>query len=281
MHYADRLQKRILETSPVCVGLDPVLSKMPDGIRKDVGGVEEFCKGIIDAVCDTAACVKPQLAYFELLGWEGMKVFFKICAYAKQKNLIVIADGKRNDIGSTCEAYADAYLGALSPIDALTVTPYLGVDGITPFIERCTKNDRGIYVLVKTSNESSGDLQDLPVGDEMVHEHMAQLVESWGAQLLGPKSNLSAIGAVVGALYPEEMKYLRSLMPHIPFLIPGYGAQGGTAEDVILGFLPDGTGAIVNASRSILYASPTKNWKESAAKAASVMVGEIQKALAK
>jgi orotidine-5'-phosphate decarboxylase len=210
-----------------------------------------------------------------------MKVFFEVCAHAKKNNLVVIADGKRNDIGSTCEAYADAYLGADSAIDALTVTPYLGANGITPFMERCTKNDKGIYVLVKTSNESSGDLQDLPIGDEVVHEHMAQLVESWGTQLIGPKSNLSAVGAVIGATYPEEMKYLRTIMPHIPFLIPGYGAQGGTAEDASFGFLQDGTGAVVNASRSILYASAKKDWKESASKAAKTMASELKAAIAK
>ena len=276
MHYADRLQKRIAETSAVCVGLDPVLSKLPEGMTKDPDGVQTFCIGIIDAIANTAAAIKPQLAYFEVLGWEGMKVFFEVCEHAKKKNLIVIADGKRNDIGSTCEAYADAYLGASSPIDALTVTPYLGADGITPFAERCAKNEKGMYVLVKTSNESSGDIQDLPIGDEVVHEHVAQLVESWGAQLIGPATNLSAVGAVVGATYPEEMKYLRTLMPHIPFLIPGYGAQGGTAKDAALGFLPDGTGALVNASRSILYASSKQDWKESASIAAEAMAEELK-----
>lgn len=280
MHYADRLQKRIAETSPVCVGLDPVVSKMPEGISKDVKGIKEFCEGIIDAVAETAGVVKPQLAYFEALGWEGMKIFFEVCAYAKTKNLIVIADGKRNDIGSTCEAYADAYLGADSPIDALTVTPYLGSDGVKPFMERCRKNNKGIYVLVKTSNESSGEIQDLPTGDEAVHEYVAQLTESWATELLGT-GNLSAVGAVVGATYPEEMKYLRTIMPHVPFLIPGYGAQGGTAEDAARGFLPDGTGAIVNSSRGILYASKGKDWREVAAKAAKTMALELAEVIGK
>src|SRR4029077_4161317 len=139
-----------------------------------------------------------------------------------------------------------------------------GSDGIKPFIERCAKNDKGIFVLVKTSNPSSGELQDLPIGDEAVHEHLAQLVESLGAQCIGEQSNLSFIGAVVGATYPEEMKYLRTLMPHIPFLIPGYGAQGGTAADVKYGFVPDGTGAVVPASRSIMYASKGADWREAA-----------------
>lgn len=281
MHYADRLHQRIKKTSPVCVGLDPMLEKLPDGLKRDASGVKDFCIGIIDSVKDIASCVKPQLAYFELLGWEGMKVLFEISEHAKNAGLIVIADGKRNDIGTTCDAYAEAYLGSDKPFDALTVSPYLGSDGINPFIERCVKNDRGIYILVKTSNDSSGELQDLPIGDEALHEHLAQLVESWGTQHLGEKTNQSCIGAVVGATYPEEMKYLRTLMPHIPFLIPGYGAQGATAKDVAGGFLSDGSGAIVNSGRAILYASKGKNWQDAARKAAEAMVEELKEVVAK
>ena len=276
MHFADALTARIAKTSPVCVGIDHLLAKLPEGVSKDIEGLLEFNKGIIDAVKDIASSIKPQLAYFELLGWEGMKVFFETCTYAKEQGLIVIADGKRNDIGSTCEAYADAYLGPASPIDALTVTPYLGHDGVDPFIDRCSRNAKGIFILVKTSNPSSGDVQDLPVGDEVVHEHMAQLVETWGASHVGPTSRLSCVGAVVGATYPEEMKYLRTLMPHTPFLIPGYGAQGGTAADVKHGFLPDGSGAVVNAARSIIYASSGKDWKKAAAEAVITMAKELR-----
>lgn len=276
MHFADALTAKVKATSPVCVGLDPQLSKLPEGISKDAKGVLEFCTGIIDAVASVASCVKPQMAFYEVLGWEGMKVFWEVCLHAKHRGLLVIADGKRNDIGNTCEAYADAYLSPDSPIDALTVTPYLGSDGIKPFMERSVKNDKGIFVLVKTSNASSGELQDLPVGDEVVHEHLAQLVESWGSTCLGPNSSFSCVGAVVGATYPEELKYLRTLMPHIPFLIPGYGAQGGTAKDVKHGFIGDGTGAIVNASRSIIYASAGKDWKEAATQGAEEMAGELK-----
>ena len=279
MHFADSLTERIRKTSPVCVGLDPQLNKLPEGIPKDAKGVQEFCLGIIDAVAETASCVKPQMAFFEVLGWEGMKIFWEVCLHAKHRGLMVIADGKRNDIGNTCEAYADAYLSAESPIDALTVTPYLGSDGVKPFMERCIKNGKGIYILVKTSNASSGELQDLPIGDEVVHEHLAQLVENWGTTCLGT-SSLSAVGAVVGATYPEELKYLRTLMPHIPFLIPGYGAQGGTAADVKHGFIR-GTAAIVNASRSIIYASAKKDWKEAAAKATIQMATELKEILQK
>lgn len=278
MHFADALTQEIQKKSPVCVGLDPTLEKLPTDLPKDVEGVLAFSKGIIDAVKDRAACVKPQLAYYELLGWEGMKVFWETCSYAKEQGLLVIADGKRNDIGPTALAYAEAYLYEESPIDALTVNPYLGSDGIIPFIEQCTKTEKGIFILVKTSNPSSGELQDLPAGDECVHEHVAELVEGWGMHHLG-KNNLSCVGAVVGATYPEELKYLRTIMPHIPFLIPGYGTQGGTACDIRYGFIPDGTGAVVNASRSIIYASSGKDWKEAAKSATEKMAGEIRESL--
>ena len=276
MHFADALTQATREKSPICVGLDPNISKLPEGIAQNAEGMLLFCKGIIDAVKDITACVKPQMAYFEELGWEGMKVFWETCAYAKEQGLLVIADGKRNDIGSTCEAYARTYLNELSPIDALTVSPYLGSDGIKPFVEQCIQNNKGIFILVKTSNPSSGELQDLPIGDEVVHEHIAQLVEGWATKHLGPETNYSSIGAVVGATYPEEMKYLRTLMPHVPFLIPGFGAQGATAQDIAHGFVPDGTGAIVNSSRGIIFASNGKNWQEEAKKSAMNMAETIK-----
>lgn len=278
MHAADRLTARIKETSPVCVGLDPQMAKLPDGIEKNPAGVAAFCTGIIDAVCGTAAAVKPNLAFFEVMGWEGMRVFWEVAAYAKKKDLLVIADAKRGDIGSTAEAYADAYLGKDLPVDFLTVNVFAGSDGVLPFIDRAAKNEKGLFVWIKSSNPSSGELQDLPMGDEAVHEHLAQLCESWAAQQIGPETNLSLVGAVVGATYPEEMRYLRTLMPHCPFLIPGYGAQGGTAEDAAHGFLPDGTGAIVAATRSIIYASKGKDWKDAAAAATAAMAEELKKA---
>lgn len=273
-HFADRLQERIRATSPVCVGLDPLMEKLPQGLDRTIDGLQRFCLGIIDAVADVAAAVKPNLAFFERHGWEGMRAFFAVAAAAHERGLIVIADGKRGDIGSTSTAYAEAYLGADTPIDALTVNPYLGSDGVLPFVECATKNGKGVYVLVKTSNPGSGDLQDLPIGDESLHEHLAQLVESWATAHMG-QTHLSCVGAVVGATYPEELPYLRTLMPHVPFLIPGYGAQGGTAQDVRRGFLPDGTGAIVNASRSILHASNGTEWAQAARSAAQSMAADI------
>lgn len=278
MHFSNSLVTAIAQKSPVCVGLDPALKNLPEGIAKDAKGILTFCTGIIDAVKGIASCVKPQMAYFEALGWEGMRAFFETCAYAKLQGLLVIADGKRNDIGSTCDAYADAYLSKDSPIDALTVSPYLGSDGVKPFIDRCIQNDKGIFVLVKTSNASSGELQDLTVGDETVHEHMAQLVESWGKDALDPVSGYSCVGAVVGATYPEELKYLRTLLAHAILLIPGYGAQGGTAADIARGFV-NGNGAVVNASRSVIFASKGKDWKEAAGKAAEKMKMELKDVL--
>jgi orotidine-5'-phosphate decarboxylase len=279
MHFADALTARIAASSPLCVSLDPLLEKLPEGIPHTAEGIFAFNKGLVDALQGIAAAAKLQLAHYERLGWEGMKVFWETCEYAKRAGMIVIADAKRGDIGNAGEAYAEAYLYEGSPVDALTVNPYLGSDGVTPFIERCVKNGKGIYVVVKTSNASSGELQDLPVGDEVVHEHLAQLVESWGMHHIGPETNLSCVGAVVGATYPEEMKYLRTLMPHIPFLIPGYGAQGGTAEDAAHGFHADGTGALVAAGSGVIFASSGKDWADAAVKAARETVSELRKAL--
>lgn len=276
MHFADSLTARARKTSPLSVGVDPVMERLPEGIPKTIAGASIFCRGVIDAVADIAACVKLQLACYEALRGEGMQLFWEIASYAKERGLIVIADGKRGDIPDTAALYATAYLGKDSPIDALTVNPYLGEDSIRPFIELCARNDKGIFILVKTSNPGSGDLQDIPVGSALLHERLAALVQRWGSQHLGPLSKLSCIGAVVGATHPEELRSLRSLMPSIPFLIPGIGAQGGTAADVRHGFLPDGTGAIVHATRSVIYASGEEDWKERARWAAEKVVLKLR-----
>lgn len=280
MHYGDALAARVAATSPVCVGLDPALDRLPDGVARDAAGVTLFCRGIVDAVHDIASCVKLQLAYFERLGWEGLRAFWDICDYAKERGLIVIADGKRNDIGPTCDAYADAYLHAGSAVDAMTVSPYLGSDGVLPFVQRCREHDKGIYILVKTSNESAGELQDLPAGDESVSEHVAQLVAGWGRDVIGASSGLSCVGAVVGASYPEEMRYLRSLLPQAPLLVPGYGAQGGTAQDIAPAFYAGGAGAIVNSSRAILFASAGRDWQLAARGAATAMRSALNEVIA-
>jgi len=269
--------------NPTVVGLDPKLDFIPQFIKekafKEHGvnlkgaaqAIIEFNKGLIDALHDIVPAVKPQLAYYEMYGIEGLMAFEETVKYAKQKGMIVIADGKRNDIGTTAESYSAGFLGrtrideaVLQPIfdvDALTVNPYLGIDGIKPFIDDCKKYQKGIFVLVKTSNKSSGQLQDILTDKgKSIYEVVAELVEEWGKSLRG-KYGYSSVGAVVGATYPNQAKILRREMKHAYILVPGYGAQGGTARDVAHSFDGEGLGAIVNASRSIMCAYMSDNWK--------------------
>lgn len=275
MHFADRLFHAIQKTSPICVGIDPRIEAIPAFIKKQAleefgdtpeavaSAFTDFGVGIIDAVADLVPVIKPQMAFFEMYGSAGLRSFEEICEYAQSKGLIVLADGKRNDIGTTAAAYAEGLLGKplsigekrfqTNWIDATTVTPYLGSDGIKPFQDVCDANDKGIFVLVKTSNESAYEIQDMPVGDELVHEALAHMVAGWGMQSLG-NCHYSNVGAVVGGTYGEEIAYLRSLMPNQFFLVPGYGAQGAGAEDVRPCFNADGTGALISSSREINYA---------------------------
>lgn len=260
-HFADTLVQKIKKTSPICVGLDPRYDQIPQHIRDDAptpgAAIYEFNKGIIDAVHDLVAIVKPQIAFYEMFGLDGLAAYSRTIAYAKEKGLLVIGDVKRGDIGTTAEAYAHAHLDTIGDfaVDAATVNPYLGYDGIKPFTENCQKNGKGIFILVKTSNKSSGDLQDRNVDDHNmpVYELMAQFVDSWSQDLIG-ESGYSSVGAVVGATYPQEAVKLREVMPHAIFLVPGYGAQGAGAADVKPCFKSDGTGAIVNNSRGIIFA---------------------------
>lgn len=267
MHFADALLAAIAQKqAPICVGLDPNIEKIPHCVRSafdndELGQAEavgQFFSEIIDAVADLVPAVKPQLAFFEALGPSGMAIYQRVCAYAASQGLLVIADGKRNDIGSTAAAYAVAHLSEEAfPADAITVTPYLGSDGIKPFIKNCVEFDRGMFILVKTSNPSSGEFQDLKLASgETLYERVAVSVAEWGEVAIG-KSGFSAVGAVVGATYPEQAAVLRKLMPHQIFLVPGYGAQGATAADVRPCFTEDGRGAIVNSSRGIIYAYET------------------------
>ncbi|MDD9953499.1 MAG: orotidine-5'-phosphate decarboxylase [Candidatus Woesearchaeota archaeon] len=255
-----KLQDKINATAPVVVGLDPRLEKIPKRLGTGPEAVLAFNKAIIDAVADLVPAVKLQLAFYELLGVSGMDVFWKTAKYAKEREMYVIADGKRNDIGSTAKAYAEAYLGR-DEVDALTVTPYLGSDGIKPF------TDRGeVFLLVKTSNPSSGELQDLDVGEKKLYAHVAELV------------NKHNCNAVVGATYPEQAAELRELMPDAIFLVPGYGAQGGGAKDVLPCF-KNGQGAIVNSSRGIIHASTGDDFAEKAREAAEKMIADIKSVL--
>lgn len=275
----DKLINRIKETNnPTVMGLDPRYDMIPESIRtkysEDIEGackaILEFNKELIDSVYDIVPAVKPQIAFYEMFGEEGIKVFNETCKYAKQKGMIIIADVKRGDIGSTAAGYSNAYLGktpigeekvSIYDVDFVTVNPYLGIDGVKPFIDDCKEYGKGIFILVKTSNKSSGELQDLKLENGItIYEKVAELVNSWGEDLVG-EYGYSSVGAVVGATYPIQIKELREIMPKTYFLIPGYGAQGGKAEDIALGF-KDGIGGIVNASRSLMSAYKSDRWKD-------------------
>lgn len=279
----DRLCKAILEkNNPTVAGLDPKLDFVPSFIKEasfqKYGNTLEgaadalltFNKGLIDALYDIVPAVKPQCAYYEMYGWQGVKALYDTIAYAKEKGLFVITDGKRNDIGTTMEAYAAAHLGAvqvnaqsIAPFnaDALTVNGYLGTDGINPLLDICKTQDKGIFVLVKTSNKSSGELQDQKIGDKTIYRTMGDMCENWGADSRG-QYGYSAVGAVVGATYPEQLKELREAMPHTFFLVPGYGAQGGGANDVAPAFSANGLGAVINSSRGIMCAYKKGDYTE-------------------
>ncbi len=271
----DRLIEKIEKTqNPSVAGLDPKLDYVPQYI-KDACFAEygetlkgaakalfEYNKGLIDALCDIVPAVKPQAAYYEMYGPAGVKALQQTQEYARSKGMFVITDGKRNDIGTTMEAYATAHLGKVKvgskeyePFigDALTVNGYLGTDGIKPLINICNEGDKGIFVLVKTSNPSSGELQDKQIDGKAVYEVMGNMCESWGEELMG-KYGYSGVGAVVGATYPEQLEEMRAKLPHTFFLVPGYGAQGGGAEGVAKAFDANGLGAIVNSSRAIMCA---------------------------
>ncbi len=271
----DRLIEKIEQTqNPTVAGLDPKLDYVPEYIRKKcfekygetlkgaAKALLEFNKGLIDALYDIVPAVKPQAAYYEMYGPAGVKTLYKTQEYARSKGMYVITDGKRNDIGTTMEAYATAHLGKVKiggsefePFlgDALTVNGYLGSDGIKPLLKVCAENDKGIFVLAKTSNPSSGELQDRLIDGEPIYEVMGKMCEKWGVELPGVYG-YSGVGAVVGATYPEQIKTLRKLLPNTFFLIPGYGAQGATAADIAGAFDENGLGGIVNSSRGIMCA---------------------------
>ena len=279
----DLLVKKIKEKSnPSVAGLDPKIDYVPKYIREKAyaeygknlkGATEaiwEFNKGLIDALYDVVPAVKPQSAFYEMYGLPGEEVLHRTISYAKEKGLYIILDVKRNDIGSTAEAYSQAYLGKVEiegelvdacPVDCVTVNPYLGTDGIKPFVDDCKAYDKAIFALVKTSNPSSGELQDKMIGDKHLFEVVADKVNEWNSDTIG-ESGYGAVGAVVGATYPEQAEILRKLMPNSYFLVPGYGAQGGGAKGVVPCFNKDGLGAIVNSSRGIMCAYKKGDWKE-------------------
>ena len=275
----DRLIDSIIRMqNPTVAGLDPKLDYVPASIKeacfekygKTLEGAAAallaFNKAIIDEIYDIVPAIKPQAAYYEMYGWQGVKALAETIAYAQSKGMFVITDGKRNDIGTTMEAYATAHLGTTDiagesvsafGADALTVNGYLGTDGIKPLAQVCAAQDKGIFVLVKTSNPSSGELQDMKLENGVtVYEQMGRMCEGWGADLMG-KYGYSAVGAVVGATYPEQLAEMRAKAPHTFFLVPGYGVQGGGAQDAKNAFDQNGLGAIINSSRGIMCA-----WKK-------------------
>ena len=272
----DRLIERIIELkNPTVVGLDPKLEYVPEYIQRryldDDGwtlkaaakAIFAFNQMIIDEIHDIVPAIKPQAAYYEMYGHYGIKAMERTIRYAKLNGMFVITDGKRNDIGATMEAYTNAHLGSVTigddndvepfGADALTVNGYLGTDGISPLLKVCRERDKGIYVLVKTSNPSSGELQDKKINGVPVYEQMAKMCTIWGKELAG-KYGYCGVGIVAGATYPEQGKALRKIMPKSFILVPGYGAQGGKGADLVHFFNKDGLGAIINSSRGIIAA---------------------------
>ena len=278
----NQLVSKIQKTgAPIVVGLDPMMKFVPEHIKKKAfeeygetleGAAEaiwQYNKGIVDAVYDLIPAVKPQIAMYEQFGIPGLQAFKKTVDYCKEKGLVVIGDIKRGDIGSTSTAYAVGHLGKVQvgsksyagfDEDFVTVNPYLGSDGVKPFIDVCKEEKKGIFVLVKTSNPSSGEFQDRLIDGKPLYELVGSMVNTWGSELMG--DSYSYVGAVVGATYPEMGKVLRDIMPKAYILVPGYGAQGGKGKDLVHFFNKDGLGAIVNSSRGIIAAYQQDAYKE-------------------
>lgn len=301
-HFADRLMAAIKEKdSRVCVGIDPVPERLPDVLLPPDGqwteraiseAFDEFCARIVRAVADHAAVVKFNSAFFEALSPLGVGLLDSLVSTAAKLGLVTILDAKRSDIGSTAAAYARAVFGRYpadqgAVPDAVTVNPYLGSDGVMPFLAEADELGAGIFVLVKTSNPSSSELQDLDAGGWPVFRHVSELVKQWGDGRLG-ESGWSSVGAVAGATWPRQLIELREAMPRTPLLVPGYGAQGGGAEDVLAAFDEEGLGAVVNSSRGIIYAIDRDpyadrfgpdEWDRAAAAAAEDMRKAINEAL--
>jgi orotidine-5'-phosphate decarboxylase len=293
--FGDRLATAVRRRgTPVLVGLDPRYAQLPSALQSrnavdfatQAEAYRRFCREVIDVVAELVPAVKPQAAFFEQLGPPGMQALADVIGYARSKGLIVIVDGKRNDIGSTATAYAEGYLGESPPSgwggDALTVSPYLGEDSLSPFVETAGQRGAGLFVLVKTSNPGGGMFQDLVAEGRPVYRHVAEYVERVAAETAG-SSGYGIAGAVVGATYPEQAVELRACMPHTWFLVPGYGSQGATAGDVAGAFAEDGLGAIVNNSRGIIFAHArpeykslgASRWQDAVAAATRQMIDEL------
>jgi orotidine-5'-phosphate decarboxylase len=304
-NFADRLIAEIeAKETPAIVGIDPRYELLPmplrrkfDGkktgsLRSVVGAIKAFSLEIIDVVAPHVPAVKPQIAFFEMYGWVGLQAYAEVARYARKAGLIVIGDVKRGDIGSTAAAYAKGHLGRIGvgghaaeiwQEDAVTINPYLGGDSVEPFLEECSREGKGVFVLVRTSNPSAAEIQNLASSGRPVYLHVADLVKRWGAATVG-KRGFSSVGAVVGATWPRESVEIRAVLPQSIFLVPGYGAQGGTVEDLRGAFNPDGLGAVVNSSRGIIFAyrrSPydeqfgEKRWQEAVSAAVEEMKSDL------
>tara|TARA_R110002020_G_scaffold364385_1_gene576742 strand:+ start:664 stop:1614 length:951 start_codon:yes stop_codon:yes gene_type:complete len=302
--FADRLHQAISSKgTPALVGLDPRFDQLPaeiikraqanasDPLEIQATAFEEFCKRIIDVVAPLVPAVKPQSAFFEQIGPAGVLALQRVNLHARRAGLIVICDAKRGDIGSTAEAYAEAYLAGEDPAaapfaaDALTVNPYLGRDTLMPFIKKSKERGAGIYVLVRTSNPEAGSFQDHQQENQRLYEKVAATIEEQAAEDAAENNSAyGCVGAVVGATYPQELTELRQKMPHVPLLIPGYGAQGGGAGDVAAAFDPSGLGALINSSRGINFAYlrepyatqfPQSQWEQAIEQATLDMIDDI------
>ncbi len=267
-HFGDALIRRVRELGhPLCVGLDPHLDRIPELFRRGSMvpadpntslAVEDFLIAVLERVAGRVAIVKPQSAFFELLGWPGIKTLAKLVSRAQELDLLVLLDAKRGDVGATAEAYARAYLAdeAPLPVDAMTLNPYLGLDTLEPFARAARTAGRGIFVLTKTSNPGSGDYQDRRFGSQPLYEVVAGSLQELAEELASEAGAWSSLGLVVGATYPEQAAALRSILPKALFLVPGYGAQGGSAQDAVRGFVPGPAGlegGVISSSRGVLY----------------------------
>jgi orotidine-5'-phosphate decarboxylase len=289
-HFADRVAEAVeRKRSQIVVGLDPIVDQLPVELRGELvlgrdhaaAACARFCCGIVDAVAPYAVAVKPQAAFFEALGSDGMRALEEVCEYARAAELLVIMDAKRGDIGSTARAYAAAYVeprGDAAPLaDAITVNPYLGRDALEPFLAACRRDGAGLFCLVKTSNAGGADVQDVRLSDgSLMWQHVAGLVGEWGEDLVG-EGGLSAVGAVVGATFPREVAEARRILPQSVLLLPGVGAQGGEPADLAPAFTSGPASGLVSASRSIIYAykNVSGDWRGAAGGATARLAHEV------
>ena len=284
MSYPARLADAVARHGPLCVGLDPRLDMLPRSLRpglsleESASAVERFCLRVLELVAPHAGVVKPQSAFFELLGPPGMTALANVLIAAKARGYVTILDAKRGDIASTATAYANAAFGGPFAADALTVNPYLGHDAVTPFIDAATANDCGLFVLVRTSNPGAGRFQDLVCDGRPLYAHVADAVADWNAPTIDPAVGYGAVGAVAGATRPRELAELRARLPGVWLLVPGYGAQGGSASDIRAAYDARGLGAVVNSSRGVTFpfAPGDADWEAKIVAAAARAQAELR-----